>query len=74
MPGEEVAELREAERQCVALAVGRDLEHALQHAALDQELDGGRLDRTEHLSFPVPDEDLGARHLRRLIPQPGPRS
>src|SRR5262249_31427448 len=64
MPGEEVAQLGEPEGQGVVLAVGRDLEQALQDPALDQELDGGRLDRPEDLPLPVPDEDLRARHLR----------
>jgi hypothetical protein len=72
VPGEEVAQLREPEGQGVVLAVGRDLEQTLQDPALDQELDGGRLDRPEDLPFPVPDEDLRARHLRELISQPGP--
>src|SRR4029078_12346436 len=70
--GEEVTQLREPEGEGVALAVGRDLEQPLQRAALDQELDGGRLDRPEHLPFPVPDEDLRARHLGGSYRSRGP--
>src|SRR6185312_10185624 len=68
----EVTQLREPEGEGVALAVGRDLEQPLQRAALDQELDGGRLDRPEHLPFPVPDEDLRARHLGGSYRSRGP--
>ena len=71
--GEVVAQLREAVGERVGLAVGRDLEEALEHTAVDEELDGGRLDGAEHLPLAVPDEDLrAARHLRTLIPQPEP--
>jgi hypothetical protein len=70
--GKEVPDVRKAVGERVRLSVDRDLEQSLEHAAVDEQLDGGGLDGAEDLPLAVPDEDLGARHPRTLIPQPRP--